>query len=477
MVAIRWSHRLLGLVSTMVLARILAPADFGIVAVIAAIVAIVEGLFQFGFHWALINDQSAGPEHYNAAWSLVVLKAQLVALIVLAAAPFAEGYSDTPHLMEMAFVAAAAISLRGLANIGPVAFSKELEFDKVFKYRVYPRVLGVLTVIALAFILRSYWAMVFGMLANSVFVVLFSYLLHPYRPRFSLRRAPEIWSYSKWLVLRNMSRQLFMSADRLLMSGWVGKHTLGMFSVSADLAGILTRELFAPVEEALMPGFAKIQDDRERVRAAFRYTMAVFVGLVMPAGVGVWLLSEELTQVILGDKWSGAAPMIGLFGIFYIVLSVSQIVSGFMAMVGLVSQSAVVSVLAAVLFFAGIHQAFVHAGVEGVIQLKMGVSALELLALCWISARFIRLGAGSLLGTLWRPMVATALMAGTLASLPLGAEAPALLALAGQALVGAAVYAAASLALWAAAGRPEGLESMALDIARSRLPGQGPGSG
>jgi hypothetical protein len=169
--------------------------------------------------------------------------------------------------------------------------------------------------------------------------------------------------------------------------------------------------------------------------------------------------------------------MIGLFGIFYIVLSVSQIVSGFMAMVGLVSQSAVVSVLAAVLFFAGIHQAFVHAGVEGVIQLKMGVSALELLALCWISARFIRLGAGSLLGTLWRPMVATALMAGTLASLPLGAEAPALLALAGQALVGAAVYAAASLALWAAAGRPEGLESMALDIARSRLPGQGPGSG
>ena len=253
MVATRWSYRLLGLISTMILARLLTPQDFGTVAIVMALVYFVDAFFDFGFDLALIKNQQASREDYDTAWTLRFIKTVLFALVVALASPMIALYANAPESIPIGLVVAGSIFIRGFHNIGIVAFSKDLDFHRVFKYSIYPRVLGVITTIIAAFVLRSYWAIVVGIFMNAVYGTAFSYSANPYWPRWRVQGMEIFWHFSKWVLIGNMGRQLFSMMDRLALSGWVSKQHLGFFTVAADLASIVTVELFGPVSQALTP--------------------------------------------------------------------------------------------------------------------------------------------------------------------------------------------------------------------------------
>lgn len=469
MVAIKWSYRLLGLVSTVILARILTPEDFGVVAVVTALVAITDAFFDFGFDLALIKKQDAAREDFDSIWTLRLLKTVIFGAVVAIASPFIADYSGSPEVMLVGLVVAASIALKGLENIGTVTYQKELEFNNVFKYKVYPRVLGVITTIGLAIALESYWAIAFGILANSVYTIAFSYTLNPFRPRFRLSGFEHLWNFSKWVIVTNMSRQTFNALDRFLLSGWVSKEQLGYFAVGGNLASILTVELLTPVGSALMPGFAKLQSEPERLRAAFIQAMSVFIGLVTPAGIGVYLAAPELVKIILGSQWLDAIAIVSLFALFYLFFSCSEILSDFMAMVGLIRQSAMVNVGRTAVFLATVYFAFTQGGIEGIIILKIGLAIAEVLALYLICARFLKLSPSSVVSMVWRPLLAVGCMVVTVNYVSGLAYSYTALELLAKVGVGALVYALVSLTLWMVAQKPKGMETMAIELLMNRL--------
>ena len=134
MVGLRWAVKLFGLVNTMILARLLVPEDFGLTAMAMAVVAIVSVLFEFGVDYALIQKADATRDHFNAAWTIRLIQASLAALLVVACAPLAAAFYGEPRVVGIMFVLGGATLLRGFANIGVVAFRKELEFHKEFRF-------------------------------------------------------------------------------------------------------------------------------------------------------------------------------------------------------------------------------------------------------------------------------------------------------------------------------------------------------
>src|SRR5688572_20549067 len=173
----------LGLINTVILARLLVPADFGLVAMAMAIIALLELFGAFNFDVALIQRQDAGRGFYDTAWTLNIALGLAVAIVLsLIALPAADFYNE-PRLSAVTYALAIGIFAAGFENIGVVAFRKDLDFRKEFVLRIVQKVCAVFITLPLAFTLRSYWALVIGQVSASFLSVLISYHVHPYRPR------------------------------------------------------------------------------------------------------------------------------------------------------------------------------------------------------------------------------------------------------------------------------------------------------
>jgi len=161
----RWGRRMIGLVSTLILARLLTPEDFGIVAMAATVASLLEMLTWTGVDLALIREREPTREHYDTAWTIKILQGVLVALLVLASAPIAAMVFDEPRVAG----ALALLSLRpvldGLQNIGVVDFRRDLDFGKEFRFGMYQKLMSFSVVVVLAITLRNYWVMIIGMIS------------------------------------------------------------------------------------------------------------------------------------------------------------------------------------------------------------------------------------------------------------------------------------------------------------------------
>ena len=158
-VGMRWIDRLIGLVSTLILARLLVPEDFGIVAMASVVVGLIDTLLDLGVGSALIQNRDAGREDFDTAWTMRVIQALGAALILWFAAPLAAEYFRDPRVVDVIRVMALAMLIGGFENIGIVAFQKNMEFGSDFRFFFFRRLAGFIVTISLAFWLHSYWAM------------------------------------------------------------------------------------------------------------------------------------------------------------------------------------------------------------------------------------------------------------------------------------------------------------------------------
>ncbi|MGI9508206.1 MAG: oligosaccharide flippase family protein, partial [Geminicoccaceae bacterium] len=269
MVLMRLVVRGASLINMMILARLLVPEDFGLIAMAAIFVGALEIFSEFSFDVALIKKQSAGRADYDTAWTLSIIRGVAVAVILIAIAQPASALFEEPRLAPV--VAALSLSplLLGFQNIGVVDFRKTLDFKKDFVFMAGAKVVAVVVSIGLAIIWRNYWALVGGMVAGKVWRLGASYAMHPYRPRLSLASWRELFAFTKWLLLHNILMFFRNRADRLVIGKMLGAATLGVYTLAYDLANLATTELMAPIRRALLPGYAKLAGQSERLRAAF----------------------------------------------------------------------------------------------------------------------------------------------------------------------------------------------------------------
>ena len=154
----RATVRVLGLVSTVVLARLLVPADFGLVAMATAVAAGLELLTLFGFDHALVQRREISREHYDSAWTLnLLLGVGLAIALAAVAVPVAAFYSE-PRLQAVMYVLSAKYVIDNTTNPGVVDFRRNINFRPEFVMQVGPKLAGVLVTIPLAFWLRDYRA-------------------------------------------------------------------------------------------------------------------------------------------------------------------------------------------------------------------------------------------------------------------------------------------------------------------------------
>ena len=308
MVLFKLVERGLGLISTLILARLLGPTDFGVVAMAISFIAMAELLTAFGFDIAIIQQQGATKEHYNTAWTCNLLLGLCVTIVMLAAAvPIADFYRK-PEVEWVVWALAFGPLIAGAENIGVVAFRKELDFRREFKFQVSRKLIAFTIVVPLAFMLRSYWALVVGMLVSKTAGTAISYLMHPFRPSFTLSKFRQLFGFSRWLLINNLVGFFKERSSDFFIGRLLGAAPLGAYNVAYELAHLPSSEIGAPINRALLPGFAKMSPGPE-VNTAYASAVDVLAMLTMPASAIIFVVAPFLVPVILGEKWSAAVPL------------------------------------------------------------------------------------------------------------------------------------------------------------------------
>jgi len=463
MVMQRWVVRLIGLVSTIILARVLLPEDFGVVALATTMFVVLDSVMELGFDLALIQNQSDGRKRYNTAWSLCVLRGLFVASVLLMAAwPFAALYDDPRLLWVMLWLAAVAV-LNGLLNIGVVEFRKELRFDREFVLLVGSKVVGFITTIGLVFIWRDYRALIAGIVASKAATVLLSYAMHSYRPSFSLEGARGFVHFSKWLGASNIMMILKTRLDTFVIGKFAGTDALGIYSVAAEIANLASTELVAPISRVLFPGFSQISSDRERLARTFLDSLGIIMLIAAPLALGVAITAEHIVYLFLGERWMTAVPIIqvlALFGLLNLALANSGALYLALGRTDLLFYRDLPSVI---VLIPSLILATKYYGAIGAAWSLVGGAGVALITHLVLLRRQLKVSIPSVGAVAWRPLCSAVGMLLVLQHVPgfVPAGNGALhhaLQLAILVGCGAVAYTLLCSVLWLLAGRPDGAE-------------------
>ncbi len=464
-IAMRWTDRLIGIVSTLILARLLAPDDFGIVAMASLVVLLIDTLLDLGVNAALVQNRTADHNDFDTAWTLRIIQSALAALAIgLACAPLAASYFADARVEPVLWIMALSVLVAGFENIGIVHFQKNLEFGQEFRFFFYRRVAGFVITLALALLLRSYWAMVFGTLAGRLVGVGLSYAMHDFRPRFTLNRLRTLWSFSQWMLVRNLGTYGAQQIDKILVGRRNGAATLGAYNLADDVAAMPVSELLAPIGRVLFPAFVKLADDPPALRRTFMLAFGIQLLVALPAGVGLALVADLAVPLLLGEQWLPAVPLLQILALISVATALTHGSGYLLLALGKVRVQALLVWGQFVLLATLLLIAMPTAGAGDIAAARLSVAALAMFAFLALVLRALPiLRLGDFVANGWRPILATATMAAVLLLWPASIELPLAFQLLAKVSFGVTAYAAAILLLWWLSGRPDGPERAVLD--------------
>ena len=293
----------LGFASTLVLARLLTPDDFGLVALATTMLAILTSLTDLSLTSALVQHKAPAEHHFHAAWTLQFLRNTFLSAAFAAASFPAAAFFAEPRLVGVMFALAVSIFIQGLSNPRSIMLTRDLVFWQQFMMQVGSKIATLLVATAIAYVYRSYWALVWSTIAGQIVSLALSYTVLPFRPRPQFRGARELIGFSVWLTLGQMINTINWKSDQIFIGGYLGRPALGFYSVGDNLAIMPTRELTSPITQTLFPAFSRVSHDPDRLRSAYQKSQAVVTALALPAGVGTALVAHPLVLLTMGAKW------------------------------------------------------------------------------------------------------------------------------------------------------------------------------
>lgn len=472
-IAMRWTDRLIGFISTLILARLLVPGDFGIIAMASLAVGLADVLLDLGVHVSLIRNQSARQEDFNTAWTLRLCQNTVAASLVFLSAPLVASYFKEPNVDGVMRWMALAMFIAGWENIGVVTFQKEMNFLTEFYFRFLRRFIGFVVTIIAAWLLRSYWALVIGTLAMRSSGVLLSYVMHPMRPRFSVSKMGEIFAVSQWVMFTSVGAYLNDQFHKIIVGQRTDAWTMGEYSLADDIACMPSEEILAPVNRVLFPAFARAAGEPRELKRLYLMAQSVQNLLAIPAAVGLIMVSEEMVRVLLGAKWMASIPYLQVLALVHIGSALTSS-NGYVLIVLDRIRWNVYKVWTMLVTFAVLALlVFPHADAMELAWLRFSVGAVLAVVLSfWMLLHALPiLHLRELLMTFVRPLIAAAGMALVLQLIsPHFARLPTAVLLLTKCLTGALVYGMLVWLSWRVAGRPLGGESYVVDrlVARWR---------
>lgn len=308
------------MVRLLVLAIMLTPADFGLIAIALAATGFLLNLTNFGLIPAVVQADDMDDSKYDAVWTFDMTRSVIVTALTVSFAPQIADIFAEPRAVPIIQVLALRPLIESLMSIKVAALNRNLTFRPLAFIKIIEAVFNAIISIGLAKFF-GVWAMVFGMIGGALSMVVASYIMAPYRPRilYNWQSVKPLLKFGGWLLITGMIAMAGNFGLRILISRQLGADSLGLYFLAAQLAFVPSEIASEVVGTVAFPLFARLQSSLQQATRAFQAILTGLMALLYPTSALIIVLSPVLVQEILGTKWNGTVPLIQILALVTII--------------------------------------------------------------------------------------------------------------------------------------------------------------
>jgi len=403
------------LTTLVVLARLLTPSDFGLIAMVAVVTGFVRQFSDLGMSMATVQrHQLNGGQVSTLFWINVVMGA-VVMLATAACAPLIAWFYAEPRLTRVALVLSTGFFMGGLTVQHQALLKRKMRFFALAGIRMSSATAGSAVAIACAWRGAGYWALVAGQLSTTLTQLALVWMGCRWRPGAPVRDSGvrPLVAFGGNLTASNALNYVASKIDKLLIGWSCGAQSLGIYSKAAQLLVMPIRQITAPISSVAVPVLSRLQYEPEQFRDFYRHGIQMLVTVEMPVVVFAFVAADKLVLLLLGSQWNEAVAVFRILApaawmltfnaaTRWVYISLGQ-VHRRLRWAGIAAIVRTATMIAALPF--GIH------GIAAAYSLSVCILRFPGIAFCY---RFSHLSMRDLLAVLWRPALASVVAGGLL---------------------------------------------------------------
>lgn len=309
-------------VVTIVLARLLTPADFGLIGMLAIFIALSQTLVQAGFSQALIQKKDTDEEDYSSVFYINLVMSLVLYAILYVAAPYIADFYDQPELINLTRVLSLVFVINSLGYVQETRLKKSLDFKKLMYVHLPSTVLSGVVAVIMAYTGFGVWSLVAQRLVMRGAFAVQLWIYSKWTPlwRFNKEKAKRLFSFGGRLMLSGVIHTVFDNLYQIVIGKFFPTQMLGYYENSNKLTKTPTSTISSVLNSVAFPAFSSIQDDNVKLRRGYKKIMQQVLFWLTPLLIIAAILAEPLIRFVLGDQWLPAVP-------FFQILCLARIFS------------------------------------------------------------------------------------------------------------------------------------------------------
>ncbi|MGL5052215.1 MAG: lipopolysaccharide biosynthesis protein [Cetobacterium sp.] len=303
----------------MILARLLSPEDYGVIAIITIFIGLANVFIQSGFSTALIQKKDADEDDFSSVFYLSLVIAGILYVILYLTAPFIADFYKINELTKILRVLSLTLFLGAFNSIQNTVISKTMAFKKQFFSSLIAAVFSGILGIYLAYNGHGVWALVYQQLASQASICLVLLYVVKWRPKliFSFRKVKALFKFGSRLLASSLLDTLYMNITSLVIGKVYAPSMLGYYNRGNQFPQLIVSNFNGSIQSVMFPALSSEQDNKVRVKEIVRRSIVTSSYLIFPLMIGLMIISEPLVRLLLTDKWLPCVPYLKIFCLSY----------------------------------------------------------------------------------------------------------------------------------------------------------------
>lgn len=296
----------------LVLARLLTPEDYGLLAYITILVAVSTSLVDSGFSNALIRKKDAREIDYSTVFITNLVLSLFIVVVLFVSAPAISRFFNAPLLVPLVRVMSVVVVINAFALVQRTALVKKVDFKTQTKASVISSLSSGAVGIGMAFAGFGVWSLVGQQITRQLLLTLCLYLFSRWMPRmrFSWVSFKQMYNFGWKLLVSGLINTVWNEIYQLVIGKFYNASTLGLYTRAQQFASICSSNLNSVVQKVSYPVLSSIQDDKERLKQGYRNIIKVTMLVTFVLMLGMAAVAKPMIVMLIGEKWLPAVPML-----------------------------------------------------------------------------------------------------------------------------------------------------------------------
>lgn len=315
----RCGVQLSSFVVSVVLARILAPDDYGILSMLIVFTTIAQVFVQGGLGTALIQKKEVSEQEYSGVFYVSLLIATGIYVVLFFASPFVADFFEMPQIENTLRIIAITLFFGAFSTVLNALFVKKMQFSRLFICNLAGSILSGIVGIAMAYAGYGVWALVFQQVLNQGLACIFMGIMLRWRPKgpASVKKVGALIKYGYKIMVANLISTTYNELRSIVIGKKFDSAALAYYDKGKQIPNLVITNLNNTIDTVMLPVYSSAQNDPERMKQMLRRSMKMSSFFIFPVLVGLCVVAEPLVSVVLTDKWLPCVPFLIINALIY----------------------------------------------------------------------------------------------------------------------------------------------------------------